>query len=164
MKKFPHQLLLFGYGNKKEVFYANNFAFKGYYATAEIPFEDITKSYYNILHEYDMIRMNIGKGKTLLHLKAKCAYKFDKDLVRDQLVKYVCEKEINIPMHILGASSFYGQKICEVLNNILNLMKQGLYSLDVRLFGVLYDHKKLMHERITYMIHIILYPNLLILL
>ena len=151
-EKRPHQLLIFGYDRIKEIFYANDFTFKGYYSTAEISFADAAQAYYNISYDDDMMRMNIGKGIALLHFKEKCSYQFDKNLVRSQLIKYIGDKDIFMPTHILGESSFYGMSVYDVLYDILGRMKVESYPLDIRPFHVLYDHKLLMCERINYML------------
>ncbi len=158
--KFPHELFIYGYDLDKEEFYVGDFTFKDHYTyNNTVSFEDIRKGYEDITASDDHMFKDDYKGKRGLYVILKNSdtpyYELDTTLIRDSLSEYMnsidTKKHFRMARNRFDDTTFGVGVYDRVLKRIQDQMNADETDFDVRALHVMYDHKKLMLERIKYL-------------
>ncbi|BCK01476.1 cysteine peptidase family C39 domain-containing protein [Anaerocolumna chitinilytica] len=167
-KHNPHLTLIYGYDLEKRIFYARDNLDNGRYISEEIFFEDFLKSY-NI--QVTCVSVNNENQQNITFIKRVEApsYQFNIQYTLEELLFYVNsynsnKKNIsnnseNMAKHFSKHFSFYYNCKLQYYNigfyeNLLNnlLFIKDADELDIRTYHLLYEHKKLMLNRVKYLI------------
>lgn len=137
-----HQNLIYGYCDSKKVFYLLGYSNRGKIQRQKIRYCDIRRS----------IEEGQSSLKVIAYHQDAYFYVFDRDYVRVMLEEYRTGTNSKIHMQHLSPKDnrIYGLKIYEELakDEGINLMIS-----DRRIAHVLWEHKKLMIERIEYLVY-----------
>lgn len=152
-KKFPHELLIYGYDSDMGEFYVADFTFKVGYSTSKVSFNDLEKSYYNI----DKSDYAYNYSLLIYTLNYHANYKFDKILFKQGLQCYV---DSSFPYEYSRMKNnrnddtpyTYGLAIYDRIIDYLNYCENQKENIDLRPFHIEYIHKSLMKERVLYLI------------
>ncbi|WP_253735909.1 hypothetical protein [Paenibacillus sp. FJAT-26967] len=151
---FPHHLFLYGYDTDERVFHASMFDKTGVYRNLTITFDEFRNA---IQSMRTLLENNeTGDHHTYLYQFKDGIYKFDHTAVKDQLKDYLnSENHIN-RINFNGQNLVYGLEIYDYLKLYYEAVRDGNPSLvwqnDIRHLHVLWEHKMVMSERISYMI------------
>lgn len=151
---FPHHLLLYGFDWKEEIFYASMFNKMGVYCNLEISFREFQDALHSMRN---LIKENFSSDHhTYFYKYMPHSYHFDKKSVINQLREYMNgETHLNRINRNFNEEAF-GIKIYEYLQMYYEAVEYKDPRLcdrnDVRHLHVLWEHKKMMSERIEYLI------------
>lgn len=150
---FNHDVLIYGYDAKKQVYLLIGYNDRGNYATSEISYKNLTNAFLNEVDCLILVKkkemeysFNYNKFKTMI-----TEYRNGVDS-RNNLDVYLDMKSYNHPYYDVKLGNYvcFGltiyQGIEELLENAYNK------SLDYRLFYLIYEHKVNMELRIKYLI------------
>lgn len=155
--KFYHQLLICGYDLDKEVFYVADFTFNHKYSIQQFSINSIIEAYITVPTVEDKLFEGYCVGKKGIVLLSpntkKQTYCFNIELVKQSINDYLECKNPYRGMQIMLDDDkcnfmYYGVEVYEGLKSEI---EQNIFS--PKIFHVLYDHKKLMNDRIYYMIN-----------
>lgn len=153
---FPHHLFLYGFESDEEIFYASMFDHTGVYRNVQIPFREFQDAVHSM-------RQLLNKNLTSDHHTYfyKCtphaSYPFDKTAAIDQLRDYLNgETHLNRINYNFDHKEAFGISVYNYLQMYYDAVESNDPRLggrnDVRHLHVLWEHKKMMSERISYMI------------
>lgn len=152
---FPHHIFIYGYNQEKEIFYTTGFN-KGIFGELELNYDDFKKSYNSILSLYSegKYQKSTDNGNFLMKFNENHRYKFDLDALKLQLTEYLESRcsidnlNYNNLDDVFGIDTYdYLVYYYELLINKANINRNGT----IRNLHVLWEHKKLMVERITFL-------------
>ena len=155
---FIHPLLVYGYSLDKKVFYVADNCHDGKYSYETVAFEQLVQGYdeaVNYDEEFYLDAVNIVKyQKRDRFYNWHHDYTFDVNLVKSTIEDYLSSKGLvehgMVPLKKKKKETLvYGVECYDYLLNYLKNLDQ--YKYDHRTFFVLYEHKKIMTERIRYM-------------
>ncbi len=153
----PHDMLIYGYHKKKEIFYCTDFVFheSGRYANAEVTFSEFKKAYEEVDNKGIF---NYMKGQILLYqLKDKEDVKFNFNVknIRNSLFNYYQSK---LPEYWDMFQDFEKPEIAVGMDVYQELIDYVEYSrtnsdenMDIREYYIMQDHKKMMQKRLDYL-------------
>lgn len=154
---FCHDALIYGYDKKKRVFYCTDFMFdySQKYTSCEVSFDDFLEAY-NKCSEDD--KSNYLKGQMLLFKLKKpeeVEFKFNVDNVLNSISNYYNSK---VPEYWdmyhenEEAPMVFGMNVYSALIRYVGeAIASKLDHMDHREFYMMYDHKNLMHLRLSYL-------------
>lgn len=158
--KFPHELFIYGYDLDKQIFNVGDFTFKDHYTSDNtVTFEDIRKGYEDITASDDHMFKDDYKGKRGLYVIIKnsdtSAYELDTTLIRDTINEYLnsvdSKNHFRMMRNRFDDTTFGVEVYDRVLKRIQDQMQAEEPDFDIRALHLMYDHKKLMLERIQYL-------------
>lgn len=154
-RPFPHDMFIYGYDLKEGMIYAADFTFSDTdkYTYEKIEMQDFKKGYEAIEAKSDFHYYERG-GVGLFHFDANASYAFDPAFVREQCREFRdCVdyserfRSADNPFDRRG----YGLAAYDILIDFLRQCDGGYRGMRKSL-AVLRDHKKLMTDRIRYML------------
>lgn len=152
---FPHDMFIYGYDLEHELLYVADFTFSatGKYTYEEISMQDFKRGYENITEKNDFHYYERG-GVGLFHFDSNAYYTFDIEFVIEQIREFLnsidyseCFRSTDNPFE----QREYGLRAYDLLSGFLRDDK-GEYWGARKSLSVLRDHKKLMVDRLQYMI------------
>ncbi|WP_251577022.1 hypothetical protein [Paenibacillus sp. MER TA 81-3] len=152
----PHHLLIFGYNLHEKVFYTYGFNNEMQFVTSLIPFDEIAVAYNSIekLLSNGELKDNPDNSNFLLKFNENHNYVFDKNAVSKQIYEYLNSKSnvgylnYNNDNNVFGLETYnYLKQYYERILDGTDVHKGGF----LRSLHVLWEHKKLMLERINYL-------------
>jgi hypothetical protein len=150
--EYVHDTLIFGYDRSQETFKCADFLFQTTnYEFADISFEDMEKAFLKVKYEKYCSYLN---GLIFLYqFNEECDYEFDERNITNGLIQYyqnVVPEYWKLYNQKNGELIVYGMDIYEVLINYIKISK-GEGFIDIRPFYLLYDHKKIMIQRMKFL-------------
>ncbi len=157
--KFPHELFIYGYNRDKKYFYTGDFTFKERYSHNTVSFDDLRRGFEAISAEEDHMFKFDYKGLRGLYVIFKNTdfpvYELDVDFIKDSLREYlnsVDTKERYRMFRNIHEGTTYGINCYDkIYERVMEQVNEEEPDFDVRAIHVLYDHKKLMYDRIKYL-------------
>jgi len=147
-KHIYHDILIYGYDKEKQVFYGADF-FKGKYSQELISNDELRNGYLalNIIIKEDWLN-----GVVELKPSNTRVYDLNIHKIRRNITEYLDSKNPTIHNELLFCYMtddyyIYGLSIYHILNKYINNIidnNNDKYNVDIKLFHVLYDHKKMM--------------------
>ncbi len=151
---FPHDMFIYGYDLESESFYAADFTFSdtGKYIYKEISMQGFKKGYEVITEKDDFYYYERG-GVGLFHFDSNAYYNFDIEFVKEQIREFL--NSIDYSERFRSADNpfekrEYGARAYDLLGSFLRDDK-GEHRGVRKSLSVLRDHKKLMVDRLQYM-------------
>lgn len=141
-RNFDHVNMLYGFDKTRNVFYIASYTDKGYYGGTEIAFDEYIISLKN--SQYTDFTLNVVTPSNDFEPK------FNLDRCKILLGYYLTgnDKEYD-----LGNDDYYhGIDAVKNLYYYLEHVKHNDLNIDIRYFYYLWEHKKIMFDRINYMI------------
>ncbi|CAM2833758.1 hypothetical protein HP548_17020 [Paenibacillus taichungensis] len=153
---FPHHLFLYGFDWDKRFFDASMFDHTGVYRNVQIPFTEFLDAVHSM-------RYLLREGLTADHhtyfykYEPHSPYPFDRIVALDQLHDYLNgDTHLNRINYIPDDEQAFGIDVYDYLQMYYDAVESNDPRLgdrnDVRHLHVLWEHKKMMSERITYLI------------
>lgn len=148
---YVHDILIYGYDSKKDIFEIAGFNDKFSYETAEISSSLIEDA----LNEFDESTGFLKKWKDGIHLlkiDSEHNFQFDKINVFEQISEYLHSENSSerFRMYSSPTNNIFGISVYEKIQEYLSLNEEG--TADTKMFHILYEHKKIMLERLNFMI------------
>ncbi|GAB6930944.1 hypothetical protein JCM10914A_49270 [Paenibacillus sp. JCM 10914] len=153
---FPHHLFLYGYDGEQNIFNASMFDRTGVYRNVVIPFTEFQDAVHSMRHL-------LQEGFTADHhtyfykYEPHSLYPFDRLAAIDQLRDYLNEEtHLNRINYNPDNEQAFGMKVYDYLQMYYDAVESNDSRLgdrnDVRHLHVLWEHKKMMSERIGYLV------------
>ncbi len=152
-----HDMLLYGFDKNSEIFYCADFLFSpsGSYTFAEISFEDLMHSYDNCDPDSPN---NYLYGLIYLYKltdKDRASYVFDfQNIIHSLRAYYDCKQLENWEFYHSDDAScvVFGLDVYDELEQyVRDTIKQQQAGFGMRIFYVIYDHKRIMVKRLQYL-------------
>lgn len=136
---FLHEIFIYGYNMKKDVFYAADNFKTGKFMFVEIPCKEICQGFKNATSKY-----NFTSYFRVLRINNNQKYEMDIDKVKKLISEYIH----NVPSFDIKKEQdmIYGIKVFDFL---LELIHNNDY-LDIRAYHLIYEHLILMELRMKY--------------
>jgi hypothetical protein len=159
-KHVIHDIFVYGYDKKNNQFHvADNFVF-GKYSYEVIPFEELEEGY-NQIHLtgqndwMDGVEFIKYRQRSLNYIDFNHEYTFDPELAAELIEDYLngenTLKKRRIPSEQFKKDLLFGMDIYSHLQCYYERFKKEEVPYDIRPLHVLWDHKKMMVQRIQYM-------------
>jgi len=153
---FPHHLFIYGFDWDDRVFHVSMFDRTGVYHNLQISFDefqDAVQSMRHLLKE----KLTADHHTYFYKYEPHSPYPFDKTAAIDQLRDYLNgETHLNRINYNPDEGEAFGIKVYDYLQMYYDAVQQGDsrlgYRVDVRHLHVLWEHKKMMSERIDYLV------------
>ncbi|MBP1999954.1 hypothetical protein J2Z69_000973 [Paenibacillus shirakamiensis] len=153
---FPHHLFLYGFDWDESFFHASMFDHTGVYRNLQIPFQefqDAVRSMRDLLDE----NLTADHHTYLYKYEMHSPYPFDKKATIDQLRDYLNEEtHLNRINYNFDDEEVFGLKVYDYLQMYFDAVKNKDSRLgvrnDMRHLHVLWEHKRVMSERIEYLV------------
>ncbi|WP_152392715.1 hypothetical protein [Paenibacillus guangzhouensis] len=153
---FPHHLFLYGFDEDTRVFDVSMFDRTGVYRNMQISFQefqDAVQSMRHLLQE----KITADHHTYFYKYEPHSPYPFDKTAVIDQLQDYLHgETHLNRINYNPDEGEAFGIKVYDYMQMYYDAVEHGDTRLrsrnDVRHLHVLWEHKKMMSERIEYLV------------
>ena len=138
-----HELFVYGFDEAEEIFFVADFTFRGKYSLEKVSYKEMKMA-------YESAASYTGGGLICWSVNLKAHYNFDSTLVYEGIKDYLDGKSYNLryvktyhqaPDTVSGILSY--QFLVAHMYEPKNQMLKCLHNL--------YDHKKLMHERLYFM-------------
>lgn len=157
--KFPHELFIYGYNRDKKYFYTGDFTFKERYSHNTVSFEELRKGYDAISPDEDHMFRDDYMGHRGLYVIFKNTenpvYEVDIEFIKESIFEYlnsVNTKKKYRMLRNVHDNTTYGISVLDaVYDRLMEQVNMEEPDFDIRAIHVLYDHKKLMYERIKYL-------------
>jgi hypothetical protein len=160
-ERFAHEVFIYGYNLERNTFYIADFVFKGRYSFEEVSIDAIVKGYQDITAAEDYLISDNG-GIVLMKFE-DAIYHFDKQLVKSSLKNYIFSGDgIDYFSHVaIRDNSVYfegkgneaiGIDAYRLLYEHITNLSTNTVGFDRRVPFVYFEHKKLMQERVQYMV------------
>ncbi|WP_068617673.1 hypothetical protein [Paenibacillus tuaregi] len=153
---FPHHLFIYGFDWDESLFYVSMFDYTGVYRNLQIPFQEFIEAVQSMRH---LLRDNVTADHHTYFFKYEphSPYPFDKTAVLDQLRDYINgENHLNRINYNTDDVEAFGIKVYDYLQMYYDAVESSDPRLDsrsdVRHLHVLWEHKKMMSERIAYLV------------
>lgn len=152
-----HDMMIYGFDKEKEVFYCSDFTFTVAmnYSSHEISFSDMINAY---THPYKNEYEHYMQGLIYLYqiIEPKdCSYVFDiRNIINQLRAYYNCNVLENWKFYHCDDRNniVFGLDVYDsLINYIENTIQQKSTFLDIRLFYLVYNHKRIMITRINYL-------------
>lgn len=154
---YPHDAMIYGYDNLKEVFYVADFFNGKRYGTAEISFSDLSKALKlsRVAENHWIFRNDL----ILLKINEEYSGDFSSERVKSSLAAYLKGEKTKNWYHRSQAcyvkhqyNLCYGMQTYTILYNHIDSAEKGILLEHWRqVFHFFYEHKKTMEKRINYM-------------
>jgi hypothetical protein len=160
-ERFAHEVFIYGYNLERNTFCIADFVFKGRYSFEEVSIDAIVKGYQDITAAEDYLISDNG-GIVLLKFE-DTIYHFDTKLVKSSLKNYISSGDgIDYFSHVAIRDNtiFFERKENEAVGiDAYRLLYEHITNLSTNTVGfdsrvpfVYFEHKKLMRERVQYMV------------
>lgn len=155
---FIHPLLIYGYNQDERLFYVADNCHDGKYSYETVSFEQLTQGYDEAVkydEEFYLDGVNlVQRQKRERFYNWYHTYEFDLNLVKSSIEDYLSSTGLvehgMVPLEQWKRDTLvYGMTCYQYILNYLKNLDQ--YHYDIRTFFVLFEHKKIMAERIKYM-------------
>lgn len=153
---FPHHLFLYGFDWDNRIFDASMFDHTGVYRNVQIPFTEFLDAIHSMRH---LLREGLTADHHTYFYKYEphSPYPFDRIVALDQLHDYLNgETHLNRINYIPDDEQAFGIDVYDYLQMYYDAVESNDPRLgdrnDVRHLHVLWEHKKMMSERIAYLI------------
>ncbi|MDR9746497.1 hypothetical protein [Paenibacillus taichungensis] len=153
---FPHHLFLYGFDWDHRFFYASMFDHTGVYRNVQIPFTEFLDAVHSMRH---LLREGLTSDHHTYFYKYEphSPYPFDRIVALDQLHDYLNgETHLNRINYNPDDEQAFGLDVYDYLQMYYDAVESNDPRLgdrnDVRHLHVLWEHKKMMSERIAYLI------------
>lgn len=153
---FPHHLFLHGFNWDERVFYVSMFDHTGVYRNLEISFEEFLDAVHSMRQ---LLQENLAADHHTYFYKYEphSSYPFDKIAVIDQLRDYINgETRLNRINYNPDRDEAFGIKVYDYLQMYYDAIEHNDPRLgvrnDVRHLHVIWEHKKMMSDRIAYLV------------
>ncbi len=149
----PHRILLYGYDTEKTVFYTSGLGANLIYGTHQVPFSELESA-------YRAIRLQIASCQVpeqdsyLLRFNFGFRYEFDIAAVAIQLEEYLNGSVTEFRIDRNLEQYAFGSKTYECLRQYYDALANGeslVKRHDIRHLHILWEHKRLLWERVKYM-------------
>lgn len=152
-KPHPHDMFIYGYDLLDKILYVADFTFTGKYTYEEIKMQDFKRGYEAITAKDDFHYYERG-GVGLFHFDINATYEFDPEFAKEQFWEF--RNSIDYSERFRSADNpfdkrGYGLVAYDILIDFLKQNK-GEYRGMRKSLAVLRDHKKLMVDRLNYML------------
>ncbi|MFC4304106.1 hypothetical protein [Cohnella boryungensis] len=146
-----HDMFIYGYDPKAEIFYIADNLRNGKYVQTTCGFEEMEQAYAHAdpMKDWFDCRVMSISFKPRTYFQYERYLSFDTIAVADALSRYVNGVK---PATRMCMENSYGLEVYERLQEYLTELKEGREVADIRLLHVLHEHKKLMRVRIRYML------------
>lgn len=147
-QRFPHEMLLFGYDLDKQEFNGIGFSNNFQYEKFKLSFEDLSNGFNN-LKVTERFMNNIH----LIQPKPEVEYSFNLKLVRELLEDYYFSRNTSERYSMIRTpfNSAFGMDCYDFLIEYFELVMKGKAQLKVNSLHLLWEHKKVMVNRVLYM-------------
>ena len=141
-RHFDHENMVYGFDKTKKIFNIASYTDKGYFGGTEISFEDYITALNE--NEYDDFTLNI------VSRYSEFKPKFNAERCKTLLSYYLsgCDKEFDLN----NVDYYHGIDAQKNLYYYLEYVKDNNMDIDIRYFYYLWEHKKIMLDRINYML------------
>lgn len=150
---FPHDIFISGYDSEKEVFLIHDFTFNEKFSCCEIPFVELENAFHNLKPANDYINESFG-GITLWKYKENVSYKFNLELVKEELNNYLFSNNPRRKQNFMRNEAItvydnvkFGISVYEFLQDLIERRDRYL----PKLFHDFYEHKLLMKHRLLFL-------------
>ncbi|MBD8499591.1 hypothetical protein [Paenibacillus arenosi] len=146
----PHEIFIYGYDQHKKIFFIADFLQNRKYQYDSVSFRALHAAYSHVQEEDDYL-----ESIFLYKRKVEARYDFDLVHVQNGLREYLdgtnCSNKFRMYIPPKEEGWIYGTNIYQKLKEYTESLTVNHGWGDVRLFHVLYDHKKAMSMRLEYM-------------
>ncbi|MFR2755408.1 MAG: hypothetical protein ACLTC0_07435 [Eisenbergiella massiliensis] len=142
-----HDIFIYGYSREKKVFYTADLTFKyGRYEYVMIKFSEMSEAYSSAIRAGK--NLNLEGAVKLWHIKDGASFNLDTSLIKDELLEY-----LNGYSYSNRYTRVYWQAPLNYAGiNVYKFLKDNLDTFGMlKCLHNLYDHKKLMLERVNYL-------------
>lgn len=153
---FPHHLFLYGFDLDQAIFDASMFDHTGVYRNLQIPFTEFQDAVHSMRH---LLKEGVTADHHTYFYKYEphSPYPFDRTAAVDQLRDYLNgETHLNRINYNPDEEQAFGLKVYDYLQMYFDAVESNDSRLgdrsDVRHLHVLWEHKKMMSERIDYLV------------
>ncbi|MGC5772272.1 hypothetical protein [Paenibacillus pabuli] len=153
---FPHHLFLYGFDGDKRIFDASMFDHTGVYRNVQIPYTEFLDAVHSMRH---LLREGFTSDHHTYFYKYEphSPYPFDKIVALDQLHDYLNgETHLNRINYNPDDEQAFGINVYDYLQMYYDAVESNDPRLgdrnDVRHLHVLWEHKKMMQERVAYLV------------
>ncbi|KOR89587.1 hypothetical protein [Paenibacillus solani] len=153
---FPHHLFLYGFDWEEKVFNASMFDHTGVYRNVQIPFQEFLEAVQSIRH---LLQDSLTADHHTYFYKYEphVSYSFDKMAAIDQLRDYLNgETHLNRINYNFDNKEAFGINVYSYLQMYFDAVESNDPRLgernDVRHLHALWEHKRMMSERIEYLV------------
>lgn len=150
---FHHDILVYGYDLDEKVFYTSDFSNGGKYTNKKISFSDFSEAFYgyNLSEEEDYLHGMVR----LYEFNKKYNYIFNIKNIINNIKEYLsgnAPEYWNIFNYEDKEDTFFGVKVFCALKEYIEKAHKNDQYIDIRPVYMIYDHTKLMHLRMKYLI------------
>ncbi|OPH47993.1 hypothetical protein BC351_39075 [Paenibacillus ferrarius] len=150
----PHHLMIYGYDDDRKIFHTMAFGKKGSFSKHEVSFKEVETAFQSMFR----FIMNEGyKDEQTYFFKFNHDYEYSLDLtlIKNQLRDYVESKTSENTINRNTDNDAYGLETYDYLQLYFEACSRKDPNLfnrqDVRQLHILYEHKKIMVDRINYL-------------
>jgi len=144
-----HEILIHGYDITNNLIYFSDNLADGVFKKSFCTFEEMNFAFINVKSDHDYVtRVNLIKRKIINNLYS---YTFNREHMLDSFHRYLFSKR-NFDLINPSTNSIYGIKIYDNLITTVEYTKGKNKDLDIRAFHLIWEHKKIMVERLKYLI------------
>jgi hypothetical protein len=149
---FPHELCLYGYNDETESFLAKDFTFSGTgrFTESYASYSDIANAFHSIGSEDDYFLEGRG-GLVFLKYHPDVKYVIDKEMLHEDIENYLASTNISRLDHLANNRFSYGSYDLDVYDRLITNLSDEELGVDIRVFAVFSDHKKMLSLRAKYL-------------
>lgn len=151
-KTFPHDMFIYGYDMNEELLYVADFTFIGKYTYETIKMNDFKKGY-DVITDKDDFHYYERGGVGIFHFDVNASYGFDLEFINEQLREFKNSMDYSERFRSTDNPFYkrsYGLNAYDILIEFLAQEKNNYEGMR-KCLSVLKDHKKLMTDRLNYM-------------
>lgn len=149
-RNFVHEILIYGYEKKDQIFFSIGYNKFGNFDSTIIPFDDLQAGFEISAHfqDYDYL-----KYICLFGYRSEIEFDFDLILLIEQLRDYLYSENTSEKYRLIvePVSGLFGLETYQYLQSYMRSLITQNSSIDIRLLYVLWEHKKCMLWRIKYL-------------
>ncbi|WP_042199095.1 hypothetical protein [Paenibacillus camerounensis] len=143
-----HETLIYGYDTEKNIIYISDNLQGGAYKTTQCTFEEAEAAFQNVESEYEFInKVNLIKKNSIIDFDS---HAFNREYLIDSLQRYLYSKR-SFDLINPKVLNIYGLNVYHHLISTITHHKKDTPKLDIRVFHLLWEHKKLMVMRLEYL-------------
>ncbi len=142
-----HEVLLFGFDNDEKTFLAYGYV-DGFFKEAKISFHDFSQAFLNCLSQ-----VAYQNDVYLFKYNGTYQYQFDINLVTELLNDYLCSNNTSkrLSMFKNPLNLAFGIRVYHYIKQSIEVLFDNKHNYDIRPLHILWEHKKVMIERIKFM-------------
>lgn len=154
-RHFPHDILLHGYDKEKRTFNTSGFNKNGVYTdNSEVTFGDFSKAI--SIDEKENTDYSIWSNKiNLIRVKYDWEYRFHISALKESLNDYLTSRNSSNKFNMFRNTNdhVYGLAVYSSLDHFIEKTIIQMNRLDIRMFHLIWEHKKNMNIRVNFLVN-----------